>query len=64
MKLLIILFTTLFCSCGVYIPHNRIIDLYDQIPGKAFYEITDSLSSVPARKVVKEYFKNYRYYQY
>lgn len=33
-------------------------------PGKAFYEITDSIPTKSERKVVKEYLNHYRYYQY
>jgi hypothetical protein len=34
------------------------------IPGKAFYEITDSIPTKSERKAVKEYLNHYRYYQY
>lgn len=64
MKLFIICFIILFSSCGVYIPHKRVNELYNMIPGKAFYEITDSIPTKSERKVVKEYLNHYRYYQY
>ena len=64
MKLFIICFIILFSSCGVYIPHKRVNELYNMIPGKAFYEIIDSIPTKSERKVVKEYLNHYRYYQY
>lgn len=64
MKLFIICFIILFSSCGVYISHKRVNELYNMIPGKAFYEITDSIPTKSERKVVKEYLNHYRYYQY
>lgn len=64
MKLFIICFIILFSSYGVYIPHKRVNELYNMIPGKAFYEITDSIPTKSERKVVKEYLNHYRYYQY
>lgn len=64
MKLFIICFIILFSSCGVYIPHKRVNELYNMIPGKAFYEIIDSIPTKSEHKVVKEYLNHYRYYQY
>lgn len=39
-------------------------DFEEKNPGKAFYEITDSIPTKSERKVVKEYLNHYRYYQY
>lgn len=41
--------------------HKRVNELYNMIPGKAFYEITDSIPTKSERKVVKEYLNHYQY---
>lgn len=64
MKYLVIFLSLCLYSCGVYVPQKQVYEIYDQIPGNSFYEITESIPYTKERKVVKEYLKYYRYYKH